>query len=132
MIATLVHIRMAFMSHNIQFKDCRGDNWFLEVCLGKDGTKPSVVQRRKEQVFKMADNGLPQNLYVFTWEVVIDFDSLECTSVMGIVCCVYLYFYIFLRRYGGWEQTFPTFPKRTCQRNNDKKLKKSLRAYLPI
>lgn len=50
-IATLVHIRMALIAADIQFKDCRGDNWFLEVCLGKDGTKPSVVQRRKEQVF---------------------------------------------------------------------------------
>lgn len=83
-IATLVHIRMALMGCDIQFKDCRGDNWFLEVCLGKDGAKPSVVQRRKEQVFKMADNGLPQNLYVFTWEVIIDFDSLECLSVTDI------------------------------------------------
>jgi len=81
-IATLVHLRYALMQKQIMFKDCRGE-WYLEVKTCPQG-KPSVVQRRKEQVFKLADSGLPKNLYRFEWEVQIEFDSSAVKAVNNV------------------------------------------------
>lgn len=81
-IATLVHLRNALMQKQIMFKDCRGE-WHLEVKTCPNG-KPSVVQRRKEQVFKLTDSGLPKNMYRFEWEVQIEFDSCACKSIDSI------------------------------------------------
>lgn len=81
-IATLTFLRLALMNQKLMFKDCRGE-WYLELWTNKNG-KPTVVQRRKEQVFRFGNNGVPVNTFRFEWDVSIEFDSLMCKSITRI------------------------------------------------
>jgi len=83
-IASLFHVRTALQQSDINFKDCRGQ-WFLHFNTGKDKNSPCVIQRRMEQVYKMApDNTRLLNLFKFEWELELVFESLECNYIKAV------------------------------------------------
>ena len=78
------HVRAALLSKNIQFKDPRPSYWAIEFT--SDGQCPTVIQRRREQVYEMSTtNGFNMvRLFVFEWQLVITFDSLEVNHISEI------------------------------------------------
>jgi hypothetical protein len=82
-ITALGHIRKALTEKEINFKDCRGC-WNIYFHTGKNQTTPTVLHKRKEQVFRFTKEGGLDNLFKFEWEIEITFDSLEIKQIKGI------------------------------------------------
>lgn len=82
-ITTLYHVRTALLNRGISFKDPRPSYWFLD--FQSDGQNPSIVQRRKEQVYELTeDKSSLVNLFQFEWQLEITFDSVEANHVSAI------------------------------------------------
>jgi hypothetical protein len=107
-IATLYHVRKALLDEKLEFKDPRPNYWYLE--FKSDGQNPMVVQRRKEQVYRLSDDKTSLvNLFQFEWKLEITFDSVEVNHV----CAVGL---------GLLEVDFSTCPLEEEARKQSKKI----------